>query len=480
MNTACARLLYVAAVLADSKVTRLTRRRRRPGWLRVAQVLLFAVLLLPHGAMGTTKAKVVTVGSGTATSCTETALQASLTIASSAGGGTINFNCGGAPVTIALTQPTTLGDGTEVLLIIPNNTTIDGGGLITLDGTRTAMIAMVAQGSTVGLRNITIVNGDGFTSEVSSPAGCIANGGTLTIEASTVSSCLSDLTGAISNDGALTIANSTISNSNGFFLGGGITNGGVLTIQNSIFTSNSSGFNGGAIFGDGSLAISKSTFSKNQSPDGEGGALYVASASIDQSIFSENGEGLAGGAIFAFGDVTVDHSMFSNNGANSGGAIFLAGGSLTVERSVFLANSSFIGGAIASGITNGGGIFPGGTLSINQSSFSGNVATYFGGAIFVAPGQSASVSHSTLLGNDAGFQGGGIYTPAALSVDHSVIAGNSVIGAPPGTSGGGIFVCEEGQLPPGPNPPLPQFTCNGTMTLAHTSVTGNTPDDIAP
>ncbi len=71
-------------------------------------------------------------------------------------------------------------------------------------------------------------------------------------------------------------------------------------------------------------------------------------------------------------------------------------------------------------------------------------------------------------------QGGGIFNGGALAVDHSSINQTTA-----SISGGGIYVCLEGQVVlPGFPFFLPQ--CHGTLTLNHTSVTENTPDDIFP
>jgi len=153
------------------------RSRHRAGWPRSVHVLLLAFLLFPQSVQAAPDQN-ITVGSGTAASCTETALKAALITASGSGGGTINFNCGLVHITIGLNQPTDVG-GLQVLLVLPNNTTIDGRGLITLDGTRTASVALVDQGVSVVLRHLSIVNGLGADE---TPAGGIINRGTLTIE----------------------------------------------------------------------------------------------------------------------------------------------------------------------------------------------------------------------------------------------------------------------------------------------------------
>ena len=72
------------------------------------------------------------VGSGTPTSCTQSALQAQLSA-----GGTVTFNCGAGPQTIAITS------AMNVIATFPA-ITVDGNDTITLDGT----------GTTSGMLNI--------------------------------------------------------------------------------------------------------------------------------------------------------------------------------------------------------------------------------------------------------------------------------------------------------------------------------------
>ena len=92
-----------------------------------SSLVLVALFASPPSAGA---ANPLTVGNGTAASCTETALQFALAFAAIHGGGTIKFNCGRAPVIITLTDT----------LTIPNNTTIDGGGLITLSRSSTSLL----------------------------------------------------------------------------------------------------------------------------------------------------------------------------------------------------------------------------------------------------------------------------------------------------------------------------------------------------
>src|SRR5262245_48851014 len=86
--------------------------------------LAIATLMLPATAAA---APPIVVGSGTADSCNEAAFLNALDIARTEGRGSIQFDCGGGPVTIVVT-PTDAGGA----IVLPNRTTIDGGGLVTL------------------------------------------------------------------------------------------------------------------------------------------------------------------------------------------------------------------------------------------------------------------------------------------------------------------------------------------------------------
>jgi predicted outer membrane repeat protein len=123
------------------------------------------------------------------------------------------------------------------------------------------------------------------------------------------------------------------------------------------------------------------------------------------------------------GYVTVLDSTFINNssGDNGGGIDNVNGGALWVSDSKFISNSSAFGG---------GAIF-GGTVTVDTSSFSGNISSE-GGAIYGG----ATVTNSTFSANSASGSGGAIFcADCALTVANSTLAGNSAA-----TSGGGIYV----------------------------------------
>lgn len=282
--------------------------------------LLCAVLLLT-GAHTARAAGVV--GTGTAASCTDAALNAAL-----AGGGLVTFNCGG-PALIDIST----GTGTKT---ISTDTTVDGGGLITISGGDSVRVFSVPAGVQFTVHNLRIAGGH------SDNGGGIANNG----------------------GGSLTVTNSTLTgNSAGGSpgtggLGGGIFNngGGSLTITNSTFTGNSADGSpgttglGGGIFhkGGGSLTVSNSTFASNSA--GAGGAILGVSGSVTvtNSTFTDNSADMGGGIIS--GTLTVTNSTFTGN--SNGGIDSGASGSVAV-RNTILADSPSGGNCIGS-ITDGG------------------------------------------------------------------------------------------------------------------------------
>src|SRR5687767_3732396 len=113
--------------------------RRRPVIVLLVALLGAAGLLLePRPALAGG-----VVGNGTPASCSNAAFSQRL-----AGGGTVTFNCGGA-VQIIITEK-----------IITANTTINGGGLITLNGNSTNRLFTVNPGVRLTLQNITLVGGN--------------------------------------------------------------------------------------------------------------------------------------------------------------------------------------------------------------------------------------------------------------------------------------------------------------------------------
>ncbi len=295
------------------------------------------------------------VGTGTEASCTEAALDACLPDGGSFDGA-VTFHCG-STATITVT-------GEKA---ISADTSIDGSGLITINGGNSVRIFYVASAVNVSIQNLTIANGN--TTNMDSSGAAIYNDGTATITNCTFSGNTTPRDvggGAIANGAAngatLTVINSTFSgNTSGS--GGAIANSeNTLTVANSTFSANNAidHGRGGAIDNIGTLTVSNSTFSGNSASGGRGGAIGNGGGLVvvTNSTFSDNSaNGGEGGAIFSdWGDLTVVNSTFSRNSASSGGAMYnqmeYSGPPLTVTNTI-VANST-AGGNCSGTITDGG------------------------------------------------------------------------------------------------------------------------------
>ncbi|HJS28739.1 MAG TPA: choice-of-anchor Q domain-containing protein, partial [Anaerolineales bacterium] len=136
--------------------------------------------------------------------------------------------------------------------------------------------------------------------------------------------------------------------------------------------------------------------------------------------------GNSGGGIYNSGTLTMNNSTLSgNSNVGSSGGIS-NNGTVTVNNSTLSGNSAYF---------TGGGIRNFGTVTINNSTLSGNsaLAGYGGGITNGGTTGILTVNNSTLSGNSAGTNGGGIFNNGTLTVSNSTLNGNSA------GSGGGIF-----------------------------------------
>lgn len=170
------------------------------------------------------------------------------------------------------------------------------------------------------------------------------------------------------------------------------------------------------------------TFKNNkaEAPAWGGGALYIKLVKPSDAVNSATPS--------ANQTVTIDtNAVFTGNEANSlGGAIALEYGQLTIaEGARFENNKAGTGGAIAmwhDGNTNGE--TSGSQLNISKADFSGNEASFNGGALFLADtaGGEVTITDSTFTGNKAegaSGQGGAIANAGTLTVDGGTFTQNS-------------------------------------------------------
>ena len=149
------------------------------------------------------------------------------------------------------------------------------------------------------------------------------------------------------------------------------------------------------------------------------------------------------------GSVVMLDNLTLSNGANTnsqvGGAILLLNSTLTITNSTFSGNTAYRGGVIHD---------TGGTLTVSNSTFSGNSAPVnSGGAIRITTGSMVTISDSTFSGNSAYRDGGISNFGGTLTVTNSTFSGNSA------TDGGGIS------------------TIGGTTTVTNSTFSGNSATD---
>ena len=408
------------------------------------------------------------VGSGSAASCTETALADAV-----AKGGVIRFNCGSEPKTIILSS--------EIKLRTDLDTTIDGENKITIDGRGSTRLFYYYSANfqhtntLVTIQNVTLQNGTAHGTAIPvAPAPCSqgtqndGGGGAIFIR-----------------DGKLRIWNTVFKDNEGATEGPDVAGGAIYslgslgtTIAGSTFESNHASNGGavGALFGD--LSIYNSVFSSNRATGsganyisgschvhggesgngGNGGAVVIDGAehyavSVCGSTFTTNaagGDGALGGAIFRTPDgstqtTTIDRSSFVDNTAPKGGALYFHNSDLVVKASTFSGNSA---------ASDGGALFADGTtLSFTNDTFAENVSEKgLGGAIYLS-GKGGTLQNLTFVGNQStagsGYFAAAIASSTALDISNTLFSENTTrdCGSPMACMTGNSFGSHDFQWP---------------------------------
>jgi hypothetical protein len=295
-------------------------------------------------------------------------------------------------------------------------------------------------------------------------------------------------------------------------LGGGLlNNGGDVTLDNVVVENNvarggdvavlsvpgHNGRGGGVYSTGGALTIARATIANNQAIGGRGGdhngfndagdggsgvggGLYASGGSLDILSSTIGGNRATGGR---GGDGSFSTSSGFRNGGTGGvgqgGGVYVNGGSLTIASSALASNQATGGWAGACGLTGydyGAGLYNGGTLTVSNSTLSGNTNFEYGGGI--SNYGTLTVTNTTLSGNTAS-TGGGIANAGMLTVAGSTLSGNSAGGGYDGGGGGGIYntgtvtvsnstlVGNSGFLGGG------IINYSGTLTVSNSSLVGN-------
>jgi predicted outer membrane repeat protein len=311
--------------------------------------------------------------------------------------------------------------------------------------------------------SLTVNPGTTFTGNMAGFGGAIDSyygASTLAINGASFSNnTASSYGGAINNHSGATLSGCTFTGNQSLGIaypngGGAIWNDGTLTVQgNSSFVDNSASYVGGAIDNFGTATVTQTAFTNSGSTPGNsaqlGGAIMnwtEANLTLNPGTsFTSNIASLYGGAIFSYGTLVAGGASFTSNSALDGGAV-ITHGDATFTGCSFDVNHST---ANANNFDGGGAIWNEGTLNVQgNSSFSGNTAAKFGGAIFNRafaqfPGV-AVVTQSAFSFNSA-FDGGAIGNSfgATLTVNAGTsFDGNFTIGKAGGSGVGGAILNE--------------------------------------
>jgi hypothetical protein len=421
-------------------------------------------------------------------------LKSAITAANAAGDAdTINLASGG---TYTLSTVDNSTNGPNGLPVIVHDLTINGNGATLQRSAGAAPIFRLLQvgpGATVSITGLTVLNGQANVASDAFQDNC--GGGITSLGTLTLTNCTFRNNSAVGTD----------QYENGYG-GGAVFSTGILNVAGCTFSDNRGGDGGaicswgetddsglppGSIYptaGIAALTISDSTFSGNDADDG-GGAIFSngwdghATFSATNCVFSEN-TALFGGVLYSDGGQagsvvsTLTNCTFSDNAATvAGGAMafsnFDADGdaapgsaSLTLNHCLLTGNSVLESGDDEDFEAGGGAIYAlGGTLSITDSTLSGNSSPEGGGGGIRVNGEDSSanttITGSTLSGNSATVAGA-IYNDgwggsATMTISNSTISGNSATGE----GGGGIINDGGGHG-------------NGSLTIASCTIAGNT------
>jgi hypothetical protein len=379
----------------------------------------------------------------------------------------ITGGIGGGIFTQSISQGTlTLNNST-----ISDNTSDWGGGIANRDAaillSNTVVSGNVARcggginnnhGGTVTLTNSAISGNTSHSSETeqSVGGGGIWNDGMLTLNTSTVTGNKAVSVGGGIMNGSLGIStlNNTVVSANTSQSGGGIFSTGRLTVaQGSIITENSAKFVGGGILSDGFktgvvLDVTDSTVSGNNADIHGGGIYSTGAATVTRSSISDNTAAANAGGIANAGVMDVIDSLISgNHAAEFGGGIHNSNliqdvrGILRVTGSTISDNTAGkpdVGGE-GGGIANNSG-----TVSLTDSTVSGNSALYAGGGIFSSglSGESIlTLTGSTVSNNKTGDLIGGVLDIGGgiVNIDGTLLIVGSTVSGNSATRGGGIY-----------------------------------------
>ena len=183
--------------------------------------------------------------------------------------------------------------------------------------------------------------------------------------------------------------------------------------------------NGGSLssvitINSGTVIISGLTVENGYVNSAGGGIHNFGTTTVTNSVITGNtatGNGANGAGLYNDGSLSVSDSTVSGNSGGAGAGIYNFSGQLSVSDSTISGNTTSLNGG---GVSNAS---PGATATITDSTFSGNSAAV-GGALYVTR-DTVTLAASTIVGNSANAgDGGGIANFATLDMAGDIMADN--------------------------------------------------------
>jgi len=194
-----------------------------------------------------------------------------------------------------------------------------------------------------------------------------------------------------------------------------------------------------AIVGPGARQLTIDAHKHSRVLESAGSATVALSGLTLANGYLPDKFGIEGAGILNKGTLTVTDSTLSGNTAKSGGGIANYG-TLTVTNSTLYVNEAFSYGA---------GLFNQVTLTVTDSTFSSNTAGLYGGGLVNYLG-TVILTNSTLSSNNTFYEGGGIFNSlGTVILTNSTLSRNGA-----DYEGGGIYNI-------------------GTLTVANSTLSGN-------
>ena len=312
---------------------------------------------------------------------------------------------------------------------------------------------------------VTGANTTGGANGISGGAIWVRNTGTLNLhESALTGNTAAGVGGAIYNAGTLKVTDSVITGNHSSGHGGGIRDVANATLHNTVVANNSSG-NGsgpdlrGSFSSNGTNLLTSTTGSSGLADDYVGSVDYVVTEVADHNDSTFNAHDLSlreavkqGNAAAGAKSIWLpawQHRLELTGSGNNAGDLDITGdiairgngaglsiidaSALTNERifdvsdALDLVGVTLTGADITSGQngTSGGAIWvrSSGTLDLQESAVSGNVAGGVGGGIYSAG--ILTVTDSVITNNHAGSRGGGIRALGSATLSKTIVAKNS-------------------------------------------------------